>query len=220
MALKKSSGRYAGTSAEERSGVRRASLLRAALDIIGTQGMTAATVSAISERAGLIRRYFYESFDDLEALLVSLYDEVLQDGVSAVLRAIETADDDARSKARTAISAFIEFIAADAGKAQLALLYAQGHPALLGRYRETEILFINVISSQWRAFYCLSSDSSNFFDFNVRMLVGGTIATLIAWLENPSVVAQSVMIERITDFYLMVGDRVARHERSAEERKS
>src|SRR5258705_353216 len=59
--------RYAGASADERRDERRARLLAAGLDALGTDGHRATTVRGVCARARLTPRYFYESFDDLDA---------------------------------------------------------------------------------------------------------------------------------------------------------
>lgn len=209
MAARQMSGRYGGVSAEARRDERRASLMAAALEIIGTQGLSSATVSAVSESAGLIRRYFYESFPDLDTLLVTIYDQVLAEASSTVMRAIERADADARRKARAGIEAFIGFISTDAGKARLVFVYAAGHPALSVRYRDAEALFVRMIALELKTTYRLPAASDDLVDFNARMLVGGSVATLVAWLENPSRVSQAALVERFVDFYVMVGDGIA-----------
>ncbi len=67
---------YAGQSAEARALARRDRLIEAAVGVYGAQGYRNATVKAVCEAAGLTERYFYESFDNSEALLVAAFDRV------------------------------------------------------------------------------------------------------------------------------------------------
>ncbi|MQA12822.1 MAG: TetR family transcriptional regulator [Pseudonocardiaceae bacterium] len=53
---------YGGRSAQQRRSDRRARLLVAALDLIGTQGYAAATVEALCGAARVSTRTFYEEF--------------------------------------------------------------------------------------------------------------------------------------------------------------
>jgi AcrR family transcriptional regulator len=64
---------YAGLAAEERVAARRARFVEAAIELFGTQGFRGATVRGACAAAGLTDRYFYESFESLEALLVAAY---------------------------------------------------------------------------------------------------------------------------------------------------
>src|SRR5512139_974724 len=67
---------YGGRSAEERRSERRHRLVDAALAIWGEQGWAAVTMRQVCARAGLIDRYFYESFPDRDALLVAVWDQL------------------------------------------------------------------------------------------------------------------------------------------------
>ncbi|UVI36241.1 TetR/AcrR family transcriptional regulator [Brevibacterium spongiae] len=76
---------YAGASREARESARREQIIAAGIELFGTQGYRAATVGAVCERAGLNKRYFYESFAALEDLLVEVYERVVADLRAAVL---------------------------------------------------------------------------------------------------------------------------------------
>jgi AcrR family transcriptional regulator len=64
---------YGGLTPEDRVAARRARFIEAGIELFGTQGFRAATVRGVCAAAGLTDRYFYESFDSLEALLQSTY---------------------------------------------------------------------------------------------------------------------------------------------------
>lgn len=66
--------RYGGLGAPERALRRRESLLAAGLESFGTAGYRASTVRGICRLAGLTDRYFYESFPNMEDLLVAVYE--------------------------------------------------------------------------------------------------------------------------------------------------
>ncbi len=64
---------YGGVALEERVAARRARFVDAGIELFGTQGFRGATVRGICAAAGLTDRYFYESFDSLEALLAEVF---------------------------------------------------------------------------------------------------------------------------------------------------
>jgi AcrR family transcriptional regulator len=66
---------YGGESRVVRVGRRRQAFLDAALEMFGTVGYRKATVKTVCKQANLADRYFYESFDSLEDLLVAAYEE-------------------------------------------------------------------------------------------------------------------------------------------------
>jgi AcrR family transcriptional regulator len=49
----------------------------AAFQLLGTEGWSGTSVRAVCQGARLNPRYFYESFDDLDALVIAVYDRVV-----------------------------------------------------------------------------------------------------------------------------------------------
>lgn len=66
---------YGGESRAVRTGRRRQAFLDAALEIFGTVGYRKATVKTLCKQAQLADRYFYESFETIEDLLVAAYED-------------------------------------------------------------------------------------------------------------------------------------------------
>jgi AcrR family transcriptional regulator len=117
---------YKGATALQRVEQRRALLIDAAVDVFGTVGYRAATVDHVCARAGLSKRYFYESFADSEALLLACYDrcadEIHQAMVSAVVEAADTID----AQLRAALAGYFGAIDADQRRARITLLEILG----------------------------------------------------------------------------------------------
>lgn len=80
--------RYAGRSSEERIQARRARFLAAGRQCFGTVGFRKTTVRLLCAEAGLTDRYFYESFDSVEALLVAVYNELVDAMEADILAAL------------------------------------------------------------------------------------------------------------------------------------
>jgi len=57
--------------------------MHACLQVFETEGWSALSARRICEVAGLTRRYFYESFDDLDALLAAVYASIAGDAMAA-----------------------------------------------------------------------------------------------------------------------------------------
>ena len=71
---------YRGVDAADRLAERRARLLEAGLDILGSDSdLSELTVRGICRQAGVTARYFYESFTDKDDLVASVYDWVIAD---------------------------------------------------------------------------------------------------------------------------------------------
>lgn len=75
LSKKPSSRTYGGLTEQERINARRERFLEAGLEVFGTIGLRGATVRVLCKEAGLTERYFYESFQDAEALFCAVYDK-------------------------------------------------------------------------------------------------------------------------------------------------
>ena len=199
-------GVYAGVTAEERRATRRTRLLDAALDLLGTDGWQATTVRAICSRARLTPRYFYESFADREELLLALFDEIASEAAAVVLHSVTGAAEDARSKARAAIGAFIELVTDDPRKARVLFVEAMGSEALARRRFETLRMFASLVTAQAREFYAMPGVRDPLAETTGLMLAGGLAEALLAWLDGSLQITREQLIEDCTDLFVATGE--------------
>jgi AcrR family transcriptional regulator len=121
---------YRGVSADVRREQRRAALLDAALDLLGSDDGEI-SVRGVCTRARLTQRYFYESFTHLDelqlALLHQIAEEIALEGAAALAdHAPSDLDDACRTTFGGAYSVFVD----DPRKARAALLVASGTDGL------------------------------------------------------------------------------------------
>jgi len=79
---------YGGESLSDRVARRRQLFLDAGLQVFGTTGYRGATVRMLCKQAGLTDRYFYESFENTEELLMAVYLQCMDRLQGAVLEAV------------------------------------------------------------------------------------------------------------------------------------
>ncbi len=173
-------GVYRGVPAPERQAARRQQLLDAAYDLLGSEGWQATTVRAVCRRAGLTPRYFYESFPDLDALVIAVFDAVVAELVQVVLEAVEQAPDEAEAKARAAIGGFVRQVTEDPRRARIVFSEALGSEALARRRFDTLHAFAGLIAEQGRAFYGVRGHD-RLADTTAYLLAGGLAELLLAW---------------------------------------
>lgn len=123
---------YRGVSAAERRDERRARLLEAAFGAVAADGVAGTTVGLVCARAGLSKRYFYESFTDLDDLLTTALDTVFDGVRDAIATALTGAGSDPLERATRTVDALVTTLAADAGAARL-YAEAPGLPVLRER---------------------------------------------------------------------------------------
>jgi AcrR family transcriptional regulator len=147
--------RYRGASLEQRQGVRRAKLVEAGLTVIGTQGYNAATVRAICAEAGLTERYFYESFDNREALLTAVYEQCIEQLTQAILGAIQTIVPPAPDTAsRAGLQAFFETLQRDPRIGRVLFIEVLGvSEGVDDLYRRTTFSFTQLVLQVSRPLY-------------------------------------------------------------------
>src|SRR3954468_17616405 len=98
-----------GSTLADRAAARRAALIEAGVELLGTEGAAGVTVRAVCRGAKLTERYFYESFDSRDALLRAVHAQVAGAARAAIAAAIgpDTASD---AIARAGVCAFTAFL--------------------------------------------------------------------------------------------------------------
>jgi len=84
---------YAGLAPEERVARRRQQFIEAGKRLFGTIGYRKTTVRLLCREAGLTDRYFYESFESIERLLVAVYGGLIDDLERSILMALASANE-------------------------------------------------------------------------------------------------------------------------------
>lgn len=184
--------------------------MEAGLDVFGSKGATSATMTAVCARAKLTERYFYESFSDLDALLLAVFEDVVEEATEVVLAAIEDSPSEARGRARAAIAAFVEFLTEDPRKARVAFVEALGSNALATRRYEALSGFAGLLGEQARAFYGTPDEADRMVRLTSFMLVGGLAETLIAWLGGELDVTRDQLIDDCTNLFVAMGEAALR----------
>ncbi|WP_433713640.1 TetR/AcrR family transcriptional regulator [Nocardia sp. CA-084685] len=201
---------YGGVSADERRAQRRTTLLDAALEIIGTQGIAKLTVSGLCAQAGLNERYYYESFDSRDAVLAALIDRIAEELAGAIIGALQTAPADTRAKAHAAISAGIHLLTDDPRKAHVALVAGMATPELRARTNQTVRVFARIVAAEGIDFYGITDPNPDpTIDFRATYLVGGLVQTLTAWLQNDLPLTRQELIDHTTDVFVLLAEDLA-----------
>ncbi len=204
-------GVYRGETAEERRAARRAQLLDAGLELVGTSGWQAATVRAVCARARLTTRYFYESFASRDALLLALLDAITEEAAARVLAAVAAAPEEAQEKSRAAVAAFVDLLVEDPRKARVAFSEAQGNEQLVRRRRDGLRLFARLMAEQARAFYATGdgaegADGDRLVDVTAIMLAGGMAELFVAWLDGEVAATRDELVEDCAALLAATGD--------------
>lgn len=143
-------------------------LLASLIRIVASDGYNAATITLVTEGAGVTTRTFYKYFDTVEACYLAAYDAVVE-LLTARLASGWTDTEEWPAKVRGALAAALEFFAASPELARLLLTepFVAG-PAISRRHQE-EVGRAAAFLAQGRA---LSPEAASFPATTERGLIG------------------------------------------------
>jgi AcrR family transcriptional regulator len=208
--MARATGLYRGVTADARRAERRARLLEAALELVGQGGWGAASVRAVCAEAKLTARYFYESFENREELLLALFDTITQEAAMKVVEAVAADSGDAEAKSRAAIGAFVDVLVEDPRKARVAFNEAEGNEVLLRRRRDGLRLFARLVAEQARAFYGAPPDhSDHIIEVTATLLAGGLAELLTVWLDGEVAATRDQLVDDVAALFAATGGTAA-----------
>lgn len=203
--------RYGGVPAEERARLRRERLVDAALDLIGEGAWRPVTVDALCARAGLNKRYFYESFSDLDAVARAVVDDVAGQVVTAALTAFLSQPEDAalEVRAHTTLGAVVRLLVEDPRKAHTLFgPLAGSHDTL--EYRSKAVSGLTeILVEQARTIHDVALETDSLAAVTPAFLVGGTGESILAWLRDPGHSAVERLVDDLTTLWLLTGNGAA-----------
>jgi AcrR family transcriptional regulator len=201
--------RWVGVPPEDRPAERRTLLLDAAFELLGTAGWAGTTVRAVCQRARLNPRYFYESFDDLDTLVVAVYDRLVEQLATEVMSAMADAPDDARSQTHAAMDRIIGFIDEDRRRGQVLYVEALGNEHLNRRRIETSHALIAAVEQHAAERHGPLPPGEQIGRIGAALLVGGSSELVAAWLDGRIDVAREQLVEDATTLFLALGEAAA-----------
>lgn len=139
---------YAGQSAEQRQVERRARLIAAARELLREVGWAGTSLRAVTARAGLAVRYFYESFPDRDALLAALFDDVAGELLVTVAERLASAPEGLPERARTVGHAVLDLLEAEPGLARVALFDTPDSPVIRKHRRAAIRQFVRFLADE------------------------------------------------------------------------
>lgn len=203
--------RYRGLDPQQRRAERRRRLLDAGLEVFGTVGFTASTITGLCREAGVTTAHFYEEFGGREALLWAVFDEVLTQAADQVSHAMADAPVDLPSQARAGLAAFLHSMLDDPRRGRVQCLETVGVSAEFeSRRRDLLRAYAKVVSDTGVAAAEAAGRDVVPTRFIALALVAGVNDAVIEWLlleRRPSV---DELIEELLELFLAAGEHYGR----------
>jgi AcrR family transcriptional regulator len=195
---------YRGVALADRVTQRREALIEAGLDCLHEGGLTSFSVRSVCARSKLTARYFYESFADLNALLVAVVDVVCVEVATHALNGIAAAGDSLEAKVHAAVSAALAVLGDDPRKASAFLLASAG-PETLHDWREQWMTqFVDLVVANLPLHAEATLDGRRALRAEALFVMGGTTEMLRAVLSGSLTMAPTDVLERLTAMWLAV----------------
>jgi len=201
--------RWVGLTPDDRRAERRTLLLDAAFELLGTEGWGGTTVRGVCQQARLNPRYFYESFDDLDALLLALYDRLVAELGEEVLRAVAEAGDHPRAQMRAAIGSILAFVDDDPRRGRVLYVEALGNEALNRRRIETGHALVAMVEQAGVERHGRPRKGEQIGRVTAAIIVGGLAELVAAWLDGRIDGPRDRIVEDAADLMLALGDTAA-----------
>lgn len=202
-----SSRTYAGRSLDARRRDRRARLTDAALDVLANGDWRAVTVGKLCTAAGLNKRYFYESFTDLDAVATAVVDDIAEQLRGLALDATAaTADHPLPAQALATVGALVNSLADDPRRATVLLGSVALSPALQSHREDIMRGLTRVLVDHARAAHDVELESDPLAQVAPAFIIGGTADAILAFLDGRARVTREQLIESIATLWLIAGN--------------
>jgi AcrR family transcriptional regulator len=184
---------YRGVSAPDRIALRRRQLLDAGLELFGTRGISVVGVGDVCAKAGLTKRYFYESFQSIEELAEAVFEEIRANLIARVAPAIVAGGP---GDIRPAVDAYVRAVTEDPRVLRLLAFEASAGP--LAGHRD------DFATNAVEAWFILSGHQAEDPDrtrLRAYAFVGASTQIGLAWARGELSLSIDALIDELVDLF-------------------
>jgi AcrR family transcriptional regulator len=176
--------RWRGIDPDQRQHDRRQRLLDAALELAGTQGLNVVSLRAVCTQADLTNRYFYESFTDLDALLVALYDDLVQALIEQVGLGVLEAGGQLEHRLAAGLNIGAQWFLEDPRRLRFLVIEATASQHLNARRRALTTQVAAAIQGIGHDLFGIPEAQRGSVAITARFFIGGIVEILTATVEG------------------------------------
>jgi AcrR family transcriptional regulator len=194
---------YGGRTGDQRAAERREALLDAAFELVAANGWRDLNIEATCRRAGLNKRYFYESFSDIDALVAAVMEHLADEAIAVTVAQLEEGGP-RKEVSRRAVTALIEHLIDDPRRTRVLFGAVPAGDAAAGHRIAVIRRVIASAASYGRNLYELADDPD--VELTAAMLVGGTSQTVLDWLDGRVDCSRDELIAHVVALWCAIGD--------------
>jgi AcrR family transcriptional regulator len=201
---------YGGKPATARRRIRREQLLDAALEMMARNEWRSATVEKLCTAAGLNKRYFYESFTDLDALAAAVVDEIADDVRTATVAAADAAQQESVDvQAFAGVAAVVHTLVEDPRRARVLLGGVAASPELQRHRMAVMHRLTDVLIEHGRIVHGVELESDPLAKVAPAFIVGGTADAILSFVAGDVDLTVDELIAQLTTLWLITGNGAA-----------
>lgn len=208
-------GTYAGRSAEERRVERRGRLVESASAIWAEQGWAAVSMRGVCAHAGVVDRYFYESFANRDALLVAVWEQARDDVAALIVGAMRGREQDPLGGLRAAVAAVVGYIDESPERARIVLADCAGSEPLANARARALQTVSDLLLELARPYLRVPDDLG--LRMTTLMAVGGFVELAAAWKDGRVDVDAATIAEHVADTAIRLAEQYIVVEQAAVE---
>jgi AcrR family transcriptional regulator len=212
MAMVNVEGRvYGGRTRTERAAGRREALLDAAFAEVSERGWRGLAIDVVCRRAGLNKRYFYESFSGVDALVAAVTARVADDAIAATLGVLDPHAAPA-AYTRAGVAAFVTHLTDDPRRARALFGAVAADDAASGHRAEAVRRIIATVVARGHEVHPVEDPVRP--DLVAAFLVGGTSQALLDWLDGRLPYSRGKLIDELAALWTSLGDTAVARDRA------
>ena len=202
MATTSARRRFSGLAPDQRRAQRRQLLLATGFDLLASEGWSGTSVRAICAANDLNPRYFYESFDNLDALVIAVYDRLLDELRDQLVHALDVAPPDVPSQIGAAVEAVVSFVLDDRRRARVLYVEPLGNEAVNRRRVNAGYELMSFLLQDARARRPVGSNPDPIGATTAAALIGGLSEILTAWLDGHIPTDRDALVADVTALFV------------------
>ncbi|HYF26984.1 MAG TPA: helix-turn-helix domain-containing protein [Baekduia sp.] len=196
---------YAGIPAADRRAERRRRLMDAGYTLLAERGPDALTVTAVCQGARLTARYFYEHFENREALVAAIVRTEADAVCGAILAAALEAEGGPEERARVAVAAMLDQIEADPRRGWM----ARRHDEVVLRLRALVAeRMTELMVEHGHVIWPQAAEHAARMPLAAALTVGGVLQVVADFAEGGSDLARDDVVRIGARFALQTGEIV------------
>lgn len=201
---------YGGVSGAERRQQRRSRLIEAALEVMGRDEWRDVTVERLCTDAGLNKRYFYESFSDVDALADAVIDEIAAAVREATLKAVADAQSETLAQqAFAGVNALVHSLVDDPRRARVLLGGVAATPAMRAHRVAVMRSLTGVLIEHARTVHGVELEHDPLAHIAPAFVVGGSAQAILAFVDGTAPITVDQLVSELTTLWLITGDGAA-----------